>query len=59
MGRFFLLLPHMTQPLLEFQELRFAYDELKFDFGNASIAPGEIVVIVGPSGAGKSTLMRL
>ena len=49
----------MAQPLLEFQELRFAYDELKFDFGNASIAPGEIVVIVGPSGAGKSTLMRL
>ena len=49
----------MAQPLLEFQELRFAYDELKFDYGNASIAPGEIVVIVGPSGAGKSTLMRL
>lgn len=54
-----MLLPHMAQPLLEFQELRFAYDELKFDYGNASIAPGEIVVIVGPSGAGKSTLMRL
>ena len=49
----------MTEPRLEFQDLRFAYGDLHFDFGNASIAPGEIVVIVGPSGAGKSTLMRL
>ena len=49
----------MHEPLLEIKDLTFSYDSLNFSFGNASIHPGEIVVMVGPSGAGKSTLMRL
>lgn len=50
---------HMNQPLVKFKDLGFAYQDLLFDFGNAQIQPGEIVVLVGPSGAGKSTLMSL
>ena len=46
-------------PLLEFKNLKFSYDQVEFEFGSASVNTGEIVVIVGPSGAGKSTLMRL
>ena len=46
-------------PLLEFKDLNFSYDQVEFEFGSACVNPGEIVVIVGPSGAGKSTLMRL
>ena len=49
----------MNQPLVKFKDLGFAYEDLLFDFGNAEIKPGEIVVLVGPSGAGKSTLMSL
>lgn len=49
----------MQQPLLEFHDLGFSYEDLQFNFGDATIEPGEIVVMVGPSGAGKSTLMRL
>ena len=49
----------MQQPLLEFHDLGFSYEDLQFNFGDATIEPGEIVVLVGPSGAGKSTLMRL
>ena len=48
----------MNQPLVKFKDLGFAYKDLLFDFGNAEIQPGEIVVLVGPSGAGKSTLMN-
>ena len=49
----------MMSPRLEFKDLNFSYDYDEFSFGSASVAAGEIVVIVGPSGAGKSTLMRL
>lgn len=60
MGRFFLFIEGMHAPLVHFDALRFTYGEDQiFEFGTASIAPGEIVVMVGPSGAGKSTLMRL
>ena len=60
MGRFFLFIDPMQTPLVQFDALRFAYGEDEvFEFGSASIQPGEIVVMVGPSGAGKSTLMRL
>mgnify|MGYP000014683624 FL=1 len=49
----------MQQPLVEFKNLSFTYGNAPFNFGNAQIFPGEIVVMVGPSGAGKSTLMKL
>jgi ABC-type multidrug transport system fused ATPase/permease subunit len=55
-----LFIEGMHAPLVHFDALRFTYGEDQiFEFGTASIAPGEIVVMVGPSGAGKSTLMRL
>lgn len=53
------MLTQLMNPLLEFKDLNFSYDQVEFEFGSACVNPGEIVVIVGPSGAGKSTLMRL
>lgn len=49
----------MQEPLVAFKDLQFSYGGDPFQFGNASIMPGQIVVMVGPSGAGKSTLMKL
>lgn len=49
----------MQEPLVAFKNLEFSYGSDVFEFGDASIYPGQIVVMVGPSGAGKSTLMKL
>jgi ABC-type sugar transport system ATPase subunit len=49
----------MQEPLVAFEQLQFSYGEHTFEFGDAAILPGQIVVMVGPSGAGKSTLMKL
>ena len=51
----------VSPPLVEAEQLGFAYDTDSFQLNLASltIAAGETVAIVGPSGCGKTTLLHL
>lgn len=47
---------------VEFEHVRFAYDEAKGDIihdFSAKVEPGQKIAIVGPTGAGKTTLVNL
>ena len=49
----------MSEPMLQVQDLRCAYDGVPVIFGvSLEVNRGEIVAIVGANGAGKSTTMR-
>ncbi|MFN7782083.1 MAG: ABCB family ABC transporter ATP-binding protein/permease [Lysobacterales bacterium] len=50
-----------TRPVVEFEDVRFAYDERREILHGISfrIPPGGTVAVVGHSGSGKSTLARL
>jgi ATP-binding cassette subfamily B multidrug efflux pump len=55
------ILPEAIEGHVEFQNVRFGYDEDKeiiHDF-SADINPGQRIAIVGPTGAGKTTMVKL
>ena len=55
------VLPEAIEGHVEFQNVRFGYDEDKeiiHDF-SADIEPGQRIAIVGPTGAGKTTMVKL
>ena len=50
----------MSDPLVEFRDVSFAYDEQPVLSGvTLALAPGQVVAIMGGSGSGKTTLLKL
>lgn len=50
----------MSNPLVEFRDVSFAYDEQPVLSGvTLTLTPGQVVAIMGGSGSGKTTLLKL